>query len=111
MEPWTLPLLAMYLEITGKACGPFEAEQCGHGHAAPVETPPAAAVAGKGMVTMFDDDDDTRVETARRLAEGGSPAAAEAFRAIAVDDGVDDTVRLEAARGLAELGPRSAGIQ
>ena len=57
------------------------------------------------MVTMFDDDDDARVETARRLAEDGSPAAAEAFRAIAVDGGVDDTVRLEAARGLAELGP------
>jgi hypothetical protein len=57
------------------------------------------------MVTMFDDDDDDRVETARGLAESGSPAAAEAFRAIAVDGGVDDTVRLEAARGLAELGP------
>ena len=59
---------------------------------------------------MFEDDDEARLEAARRLSRGDRRWAAEAFRAIAVDDGVGDDVRLEAARGLATLSERSAGV-
>jgi hypothetical protein len=62
-----------------------------------------SVVAEKGKAAMFEDDDDARIEAARKLAPGDRRWAAEAFRGIAVDEGVGEDVRLEAARGLAEL--------
>jgi hypothetical protein len=51
---------------------------------------------------MLDDDD--RLESARMMAENGSPARAAAYRSIAADGSVGDDMRLEAATG----SPRSA---
>jgi hypothetical protein len=50
------------------------------------------------------DDDDERLENARRLAEEGNDRAVGEFRAIAADQGVDDDVREEAALALDGLG-------
>jgi uncharacterized small protein (DUF1192 family) len=46
---------------------------------------------------MFEDDDEARLEAARKLTRGDERSAAEACCRIAVDGGVGDDVRLEAA--------------
>jgi hypothetical protein len=55
----------------------------------------------------MDDDDETRIDTAERLAEHNPQAAAEACSAIACDGAVGDEVRRSAAEQLAALGTRA----
>jgi len=53
---------------------------------------------------MYEDEDDTRLEAAARLAEVDEAQAAEALRSIVADDAFDPDTRSEAAARLAEVG-------
>ena len=57
---------------------------------------------------MYENDPDTRLEAAQRLAEVDPARAAEALRSIAASDEIDPDTRLEAAQRLAEVDPASA---